>query len=98
MFIPGILVDVVIICIISATLSPVSSKHTAELMRKKHLIHEAESIIKKFKGMSYDDMSSEQIAMYKCAIERLDYLNGLKPKHTPVESKLPQWPSNPNSF
>ncbi|EHX43645.1 hypothetical protein ECDEC12D_2675 [Escherichia coli DEC12D] len=43
-------------------------------------------------------MSSEQIAMYKCAIERLDYLNGLKPKHTPVESKLPQWPSNPNSF
>ena len=98
MFIPGIVVAVVIICFIWAKLSPVSSKHTAELMKKKHLIHEAESIIKKFKGMSYDDMSSEQIAMYKCAIERLGYLNGLKPKHTPVESKLPQWPSNPNSF
>ncbi|EEX5922486.1 hypothetical protein DY360_001026 [Escherichia coli] len=98
MFIPGIVVAVVIIFFIWAKLSPVSSKHTAELMKKKHLIHEAETIIKKLKGMSYDDMSSDQIAMYKCAIERLDYLNGLKPKHTPVESKLPQWPSNPNSF
>ena len=56
MFIPGIVVAVVIICFIWAKLSPVSSKHTAELMKKKHLIHEAESIIKKFKGMSYDDM------------------------------------------
>ena len=71
MFIPGIVVAVVIICFIWAKLSPVSSKHTAELMKKKHLIHEAESIIKKFKGMSYDDMSSEQILCINAPLSAL---------------------------
>ncbi|ALX77771.1 hypothetical protein WKN98_001635 [Escherichia coli] len=60
------------------------------------LIAEALSVKERYSGVSWEEMKEDDQAMYQCAMQRLSYLQSIPKKHTHLDRKLPDWPSNPH--
>lgn len=97
MYISGTIILVVLAACVYQVLSKSSSRHSSELARKKRLIAEATMVKDRYKGISWDDMSTQDKDMYQCAVERLTYLQSLNKNHTHQDNLLAPWPNPPQT-